>query len=287
MRFSLLLAALPLVFFVGCGEEALPFSTCGTSADCATGYTCTNNFCVISEGRVGAGGRDTGTSSSDTGNPAIDVGGSDTSIGSDVATLDVPVSDDTGECVPVCAGLECGEDGCGGVCGTCSGTATCVSGRCQGSTSGGDDCPDIIACINASDGSQPEFDACVAAGTSAAQGQISNLLVCIQTNCGTEGMSDEDFAACQQNFCSGEIESCTGIGTGSSDCGTVVDCLLGCPDQACGDACIGQGTPAAQSAAIGFYNCGVENCADAASLDEFLSCAEASCPSESRECDAN
>ncbi len=34
-------------------------------------------------------------------------------------------------CVPNCAGKECGDNGCGGICGTCSGGATCVNGKCQ------------------------------------------------------------------------------------------------------------------------------------------------------------
>jgi hypothetical protein len=35
-------------------------------------------------------------------------------------------------CTPDCAGRECGDDGCGGTCGTCSGTDTCnqISGLC-------------------------------------------------------------------------------------------------------------------------------------------------------------
>jgi hypothetical protein len=42
----------------------------------------------------------------------------------------------TTECVgdapdPACAGKECGDDGCGGMCGTCSGQAICVAGLCQ------------------------------------------------------------------------------------------------------------------------------------------------------------
>ena len=33
-------------------------------------------------------------------------------------------------CTPVCAGKACGDDGCGGSCGSCGGTA-CVSGACS------------------------------------------------------------------------------------------------------------------------------------------------------------
>ena len=37
---------------------------------------------------------------------------------------------DVEECVPACAGRECGDDGCGGTCGVCSGDETCKDGRC-------------------------------------------------------------------------------------------------------------------------------------------------------------
>src|SRR4051812_32369018 len=33
-------------------------------------------------------------------------------------------------CTPNCAGLVCGNDGCGGSCGTCTGDLRCVNGAC-------------------------------------------------------------------------------------------------------------------------------------------------------------
>jgi hypothetical protein len=40
----------------------------------------------------------------------------------------------TGQCVPKCSGKECGDDGCGGSCGTCPGNKTCNSGICSTNT---------------------------------------------------------------------------------------------------------------------------------------------------------
>ncbi|RZO58168.1 MAG: hypothetical protein EVA89_19835, partial [Sandaracinaceae bacterium] len=34
-------------------------------------------------------------------------------------------------CVPACEGLACGDDGCGGSCGTCGDGLTCRVGRCE------------------------------------------------------------------------------------------------------------------------------------------------------------
>jgi hypothetical protein len=38
-------------------------------------------------------------------------------------------------CTPNCTGKQCGSNGCGGVCGTCSGNDTCQSGSCAACTS--------------------------------------------------------------------------------------------------------------------------------------------------------
>jgi hypothetical protein len=45
--------------------------------------------------------------------------------------------DASGTCTPNCTGKVCGDNGCGGSCGTCSTNQTCVAGKCQ-LTSGGD-----------------------------------------------------------------------------------------------------------------------------------------------------
>ncbi len=39
-----------------------------------------------------------------------------------------------GPCTPDCTGLECGDDGCGGSCGTCAGGQACNAGVCGGAT---------------------------------------------------------------------------------------------------------------------------------------------------------
>ena len=42
-------------------------------------------------------------------------------------------------CTPQCSGKQCGDDGCGGACGTCSGTDTCQAGACVATGGGGGD----------------------------------------------------------------------------------------------------------------------------------------------------
>ncbi|HEY1960685.1 MAG TPA: polysaccharide deacetylase family protein [Polyangiaceae bacterium] len=65
--------------------------------------------------------------------PAIDCSGS-ADGGTDAAqdsgsTKDAGV-DATEACAPNCAGRQCGSDGCGGTCGTCTGGTTCSNGAC-------------------------------------------------------------------------------------------------------------------------------------------------------------
>jgi hypothetical protein len=43
-------------------------------------------------------------------------------------------------CSSDCTGLECGNDGCGGTCGSCSGNDACVGGGCKPLASGGESC---------------------------------------------------------------------------------------------------------------------------------------------------
>jgi sulfatase modifying factor 1 len=54
---------------------------------------------------------------------ALLVGGAAVSGGAGCDSAEEP-------CVPRCDGLACGDDGCGGVCGTCEGAATCQAGAC-------------------------------------------------------------------------------------------------------------------------------------------------------------
>jgi len=54
------------------------------------------------------------------------------------------------ECVPDCAGKECGDDGCGGSCGACDPGTECTEGNCKGPELGkmGDPCETNLDCIS-------------------------------------------------------------------------------------------------------------------------------------------
>ena len=129
-----------------------------------------------------------------------------------VPDADAPDGDadaDTADvCIPQCRGLECGDDGCGGECGPCRDGFDCAEGRCVESTAGDLDCPAVVECINRSGGAPTAVAACIESGTAAAQDEITELLTCMQDNCSHPGMSDEEFAACQEALCGDEMDAC-------------------------------------------------------------------------------
>ncbi|MCB9506630.1 MAG: hypothetical protein H6697_03055 [Myxococcales bacterium] len=276
--------ALPLlvVALAGCSSDAADaFNVlCRTSSDCASGLSCSNGVCV--DGR-GTGGRGGGT---------LDAGGVDTSAVSDAESdaggggTDTIPSLDIGGCTPSCGTATCGDDGCGGSCGACSLGQSCVSGQCETAGGAGTSCSDIIGCINDCAGNDDAcWTACINDGTPTAQRDIAAVLTCLDTNCGD--VPQAEFQACQQDNCGEELRTCNGVMVGSDDCTAVFTCLVGCPDQTCGDACIDEGTIAAQDAAIALYNCGVDNCADGVPVADWVACVRAACATEATACDSN
>jgi hypothetical protein len=94
---------------------------CSSQHDCATGI-CVDDQCSK---RCGGG---------------ADCGG------------DVPVCQSiigycvAGECTPDCGGRTCGDDGCGGSCGSCAASKVCVSGTCQPGSTSAFACPGSADC---------------------------------------------------------------------------------------------------------------------------------------------
>jgi MYXO-CTERM domain-containing protein len=57
---------------------------------------------------------------------------------------------DDAPCTPMCQGLECGEDGCGGSCGTCVDGKVCGAGLCSDDTD--QPGPDVLSDASEVDG---------------------------------------------------------------------------------------------------------------------------------------
>lgn len=54
-------------------------------------------------------------------------------------SIDRPAVGTNCDCLPACSGRDCGDDGCGGVCGECAATETCVNHLCTGGPDAGVD----------------------------------------------------------------------------------------------------------------------------------------------------
>ena len=114
-----------------------------------------------------------------------------------------------GPCVPSCVNKECGDDGCGGECGQCTGVGeSCVNGKCEvckpacdGKECGDDGC----------DGSCGSCDAgktCNAEGMCVEEGVCDPVANCAGKDCGDDGCGGvcgicETGFDCVQGTCSG------------------------------------------------------------------------------------
>jgi hypothetical protein len=167
-------------------------------------------------------------------------------------------------CVPSCSGKQCGDDGCGSQCGYCSGGQTCntSTGQCQGGTTVGGSCSDVIACVNACS-DEPCKQACLAAGSALGQSEFMAYSDCL----GTYGCSD---GYCVADNCAAQAAACWYDGTGFDSCYDVLLCQNGCSGAtACINGCTEAGSAAAQSQLVA-----VNACVNAACPQGDPTCAE-------------
>lgn len=165
------------------------------------------------------------------------------------------------QCTPNCAGRSCGPDGCGGVCGTCSGGQTCSDGVCRSTTctpscsgcGGPNGCGGICGCAG---GQTCSGGRCVTSCTPNCSG-----LVCGSNGCGGTCGTCPSGQACSGGRCvTSCTPNCSGRTCGSNGCGgTCGTCASG---QTCSTSgtCTGGSTGVYHSAGLfdgcvrSFYN---------------------------------
>ena len=149
-------------------------------------------------------------------------------------------------CTPNCVDKECGSDGCGGSCGSCTGGEICNTGTgqcvcvpaCSGKECGSDGCSGSCGTCTGGETCNTGTGQCVASCTPS----------CIGKECGADG-------------CGGSCGSCTGgetCDTGTLQC--ITGCTPNCVDKECGDdgcgaVCGSCGTQS--SCSSGSCSCGV------------------------------
>lgn len=146
----------------------------------------------------------------------------------------------TPACVPECSGKQCGQDGCGGTCGTCAGIRTCSgSGQCQACAPGtGQHC----MCPSGIESSQT----CMSDGSG-----FGPCSPCPSPTC-TPGQS---MSCTCPNEASG-TQTCLagGAGFGQCSCGASQACSPG-GSRACTCTSGGQGTQSCMPDGSGFGAC--------------------------------
>jgi len=162
-------------------------------------------------------------------------------------------------CIPACEGRVCGDDGCGGVCGTCEGAQeACLDGACicepdcDGRSCGDDGCGGSCgtcagaqeACVDGACVCEPDCDGrlCGPDGCGGSCGTCDDGLVCNTAAgvCVTECTPDCDGRACGDDGCSGSCGTCEGAQDACVDgaCVCVPDCAgRSCGDDGCGGSC--------------------------------------------------
>jgi agmatine/peptidylarginine deiminase len=159
-----------------------------------------------------------------------------------------------GECQPQCDGMQCGGDGCGGLCGSCDAGSLCQNGVCvcepicEGVECGGDGCGGTCGTCGA--------------GSSCDQGVCTCAPACDNAQCGDDGCGSicgncGNGASCVEGFCIPDAGGCGNVGPAGvcqgrakitcvdNDLDVVLcdDCCLGAPDFAAATCVPASGCP--------------------------------------------
>ena len=129
-------------------------------------------------------------------------------------------------CEPYCEEAECGDDGCGALCGVCVDGDGCVNGLCYPAAQ---DCAELLDCLDGCGGDDLCPGACVEAAATSAKSTYLALKTCLDSYC--DGMVDDAcFDAEVVEHCKNQYIECVAC---SPDCDGL-QCGL---DAACGVSC--------------------------------------------------
>ncbi|MGB0589587.1 MAG: hypothetical protein ACPGU1_07915 [Myxococcota bacterium] len=168
-------------------------------------------------------------------------------------------------CEPTCGDAECGDDGCGGVCGVCDEGSSCDAGACvEDVVIDPTTCGTIATCVDeCGDDAEACVNACVAAGSPEAIADYNAWFAC---------EADCEDGQCIIDTCADEGSQCFWQGTGASNCLEVNDCLQGCEDAECSEGCFADATEAAKAIWLQLLWCNNAVCGLAEPGDDADAC---------------
>ncbi|MGM0574380.1 MAG: hypothetical protein ACQEXJ_01420 [Myxococcota bacterium] len=176
------------------------------------------------------------------------------------------------ECVPDCSGLECGPDGCGGDCGLCPPGWACAEGLCEETCT-----PDCAGMECGGDGCGGDCGTCLG-DESCQSGQCVPDCTpsCLGKDCGGDGCGGTCGTCGAGETCASG--TCEGGTTTGLDCPGILECVNGCSDEACAQACVEDGSSTGQSEFLALNQCFADNgCEDSL-------CAAENCAYQNAEC---
>ncbi len=144
-----------------------------------------------------------------------------TSGGADPSGFVPYLCGDVAPCTPSCLGKDCGDDGCGGSCGSCPAGTSCQIYRCQPTSS----------CTPSCAGRQCGDDGCGGSCGSCPVNYTCQNFVCQPASSCTPNCAGRQ---CGDNGCGGSCGTCTG-GTTCEAGQCVVPCAPDCVGKVCGD----------------------------------------------------
>ncbi|MEZ4265452.1 MAG: lamin tail domain-containing protein, partial [Myxococcota bacterium] len=210
----------------GCGStcgECGATETCGLAGTCEIVECCKDNNCCTEIGTPGCTDAGLEACVCDLDDFCCSVNWDDLCAASAVEDCSNAC---TGPCVPACDGKNCGDDGCGGSCGTCGVGQECVVGTCQMVGCGNATCDFGENCSNCPDDCGAcSGECCTAHATSGCDEPAVSACVCaVDSFCCTEAW-DPTCVTVAENNCTLD---CATSECGDTTCDPEEDCVT-CP----------------------------------------------------------
>ena len=271
--------------FAGCGGCSCEACVCGMDS-----YCCSNSWdgLCVSECIEDCGGC---ADLSNCGDGVCDGGVGETCgvCPADCACIEGEVCLENSCCKPDCEGKECGDDGCGGVCGSCPCTdceadenwCDKVEGLCIFLDSTG--CSELMDCKSACDSFDSEcLDQCDAAALPEATALEDAWITCLE---------ESGYQACWDWQCVADTYGeCLYLGVqcfeGENGCAWLYECVSGCPygDGSCAGDCMWAGDLPAVELFWEFWGCYTVFCDEATDFDCMADAAAGICQAEYETC---
>ncbi len=188
-------------------------------------------------------------------------------------------------CVPACDNVECGDDGCGGSCGECNFQMTCENGSCV-SIGNSEQCLALVMCLAECGDSGSCADSCFSSAPLGGQVLYNDFMDCVASQCSQFDDGSMAQQACALEACSTPYGVCVG-GYGTDSCYDLISCIgtsCAAPTGDCVWGCLLEGSVAGQTDFWNYQACLGQNCPSCTTQQCWIDCVNGPCVQESSAC---